>query len=120
MRHFQNHRDGARFQSDDEQPIGVACRHLFCQEFLTNGCCQRDQTTNNETITTQKTPPSVVAQIMDPIRTASLTDLLTEIAAFERKRQSLKRQRHTLSRLMLAQVRGVPVESLSGLIRSAA
>jgi hypothetical protein len=120
MRHFQIHRDGARVQSDDEQLLCVACRHQFCQEFLTNGCCQRDQTTNNETIATQKSPPSVVAQIMDPIRTDSVANLLTEIAAFEREKQSLKQHRHTLSRLMLAQVRGVPVESLSRLIRSAA
>ena len=109
MRHFPIRRDGARFQSDEGQPICVACRHQFCQEFLTNGCCQMDQTSNNQTIATEKAPSSVVAQIMDPICTASLADLLTEIAAIEREKQSLNRQRHTLSRLMLAQVRSVQI-----------
>ena len=120
MRHFPIHRDGARFQSDEGQPICAACRHQFFQEFLTNGCCQMDQTTNHETIAKEKAPPSVVAQIMDPIRTASLADLLTEIAAIERENQSLKRQRHMLSRLILAQIRGVPIESLSELLPQSA
>ena len=57
---------------------------------------------------------------MDPIRTASLADLLTEIAAIEREKQSLKRQQHMLSRLMPAQVRGIPVESLSELLPQSA
>ena len=75
-----------------------------------------DQTANHETISTKKAPPSVVAQIMDPIRTASLADLLTEIAAIEREKQSLKRQRHLHSRLMLARIGGIPVESRSELL----
>lgn len=115
MRHFQIHRDGARFQSDEGQPICVACRHQFCQEFLTNGCCQIGQATNEEAIATEKAPTGVVAQIMDPIRTAGIADLLTEIAAIECEKQSLKRQQHWLSRLMLAQICGIPVESLSEL-----
>ncbi len=78
------------------------------------------QTANHETIPTKKAPPSVVAQITDPIRTASLADLLTEIAAIEREEQSLKRQQHMLSRLMLAQVRDIPVESLSELLPQSA
>lgn len=120
MRHFPIRRDGARFQSDEGQPICVACRHQFCQEFLTNGCCQMDQTSNNQTIATEKAPSSVVAQIMDPICTASLADLLTEIAAIEREKQSLNRQRHTLARMMLSQIRGIPVESLSELLPQSA
>ena len=120
MRHFPIHRDGAHFPNDGRQPFCAVCRHQFCQEFLTNGCCQMDQNANHETIAKEKAPPSVVAQIMDPTRTASLADLLTEIAAIEREKQSLKRQRHLHSRLMLAQIGGIPVESLSELLPQSA
>ena len=77
-----------------------------------------DQTTNHETISTKKAPPSVVAQITNQVRTANLADLLTEIAALEREKLSPNRQRQLLSRLMLAQVRGIPVESLADLLPS--